>query len=177
MKKFLKTFIISGLLLAQEDSREYGLVPFREMVSRGIFRGGEAGQFIVDMVTWMMSIIGAVAIAFIVWGAVMYVTSAGREKQIETAKRILLYAIIGFIIAILAVVILQVVGRVVIGEEGAAYPCEELHGGQGYRCVSERWKSGCVANEVPHECCVGVCITDCAGDFCCGTGELCCCKD
>ncbi len=175
MKKFLKTFIISGPLLAQEDSREYGLVPFRNMVSRGIFRGGEPGQFIVDMVTWMMSIIGAVAIAFIVWGAVMYVTSAGREKQIETAKRILLYAIIGFIIAILAVVILQVVGRVVIGEEGAAYPCDEL---QGYSCISGRWDPECPPGQpVGHDCCTGDCITNCAGDFCCSTGELCCCKD
>lgn len=70
---------------------------------------------IVSIVTWLMSIIGAVAIGFIVWGAWGYVMSAGNEKKIEEAKRVILYAIIGFVIAILAVVIVQTIGGAVGG--------------------------------------------------------------
>ena len=74
--------------------------------------GGEPeaiAGIVINVVNWIMRIIGALAIAFIVWGGIMYITSAGNEKQIEQAKRILLYAIIGFVISVLAQIILWAV--------------------------------------------------------------------
>lgn len=99
-------------VLAQDEGGKWGEKLWE---GEGVFveaPGGAAG-IIVNIVMWMMSIIALLALAFIVYGAIKYVTSAGNEKQIEEAKKILLYAIIGLVIAILAVVIIQLVARVV----------------------------------------------------------------
>ena len=75
----------------------------------------EIGKRIADIVTWVMGFIGAIAIGFIVYGGITYVTSAGNEKRIQQAKQIILYAVVGFVIAILAVVIINIVGKVAGG--------------------------------------------------------------
>lgn len=145
----------------------------------------EPGPLIARIVTWIMGFIGAIAVGFIVWGAWGYVMSAGNEKKIEEAKRVILYAIIGFVIAILAVVIVQTIGRAV-----ARYPCDEL---DGWSCIEGAWnptQAGCECVGEPPKC-TGTCCTppagyseckaslhlpECGNDFCCGTGTLCCCR-
>jgi len=87
--------------------------PISEMAQPG---GRTPGVIIRDVVIWIMGFIGAIAVGFIVFGAIRYVTSAGNEKMVEEAKKIILYAIIGFVIAILAVVIIQIVGGAAQGQ-------------------------------------------------------------
>jgi len=64
---------------------------------------------IMNVISWIMRVIGALAVAFIVYGGITYITSGGDEKRVAQAKNILLYAIIGFVITILAQVILWIV--------------------------------------------------------------------
>lgn len=97
--------------LAQEEGK-WGLGLFQ---GRGEFVQTGAESVIVNVVMWMMSIIGIVAVAFVIYGGIMYATSSGNEQQIERAKKILLYAIIGLVIAILALTITTFATRVVRG--------------------------------------------------------------
>lgn len=53
--------------------------------------------------------ITAVAIAFVIWGGVTYVTSAGNESRIAKAKKIIINSIIGFFIAFASVLIVNIV--------------------------------------------------------------------
>lgn len=139
------------------------------------------GEVIVRFITWIMSFIGAIAIGFIVYGGIRYVTSAGNEKVIEEAKRIILYAIIGFVIAILAVVIVQLVGGAVTG-----YACSKsvAEGGKGseWFCMKIADKDACTSGDVPagYECEFSqVCTRDGQPVWCCGeeTGSCFrCCK-
>ena len=48
---------------------------------------------------------GLVAVAFIIYGAVTYVTSAGNAAKIQKAKNAILWAVVGLIVVLLAAAI------------------------------------------------------------------------
>lgn len=69
--------------------------------------GGETktpGEFIAALLSRaadiILQFIAAAALLAIIWGAVMYITSLGDESRVAQAKRIILYSVIGMIIAI-----------------------------------------------------------------------------
>ena len=62
--------------------------------------------------------LGAVIVTcvfMILWGAFSYTTSGGDEKKTETAKKTIYYAVIGLIVALLAVAIVSLVRGIVEG--------------------------------------------------------------
>ncbi len=63
-----------------------------------------------------LALSGIVAVAFIVIGGYFYLTSAGNEEQIEKGKKILINAVIGLVIIMLAVVIVRIVAKTVQGD-------------------------------------------------------------
>jgi len=73
------------------------------------------GQLIGNIVKTLMGVVGVVAVLMIVWGGVMYMTSAGSEERIGTAKKIITGAIIGLVISLLAYVIIDFVIKAVGG--------------------------------------------------------------
>lgn len=58
--------------------------------------------FVGKIIKAVLLVIGAIIILMIVYGGVTYATAAGNEEKIETAKKILVYCIIGIIIIALA---------------------------------------------------------------------------
>lgn len=60
----------------------------------------------------LRNIVALLAIIFIVIGGLMYIFSAGEEKRIETAKKILTGAVIGFAIVLIAPSLLKEIGTV-----------------------------------------------------------------
>ncbi len=74
---------------------------------------------IVDVLTRIRNyFLGFVIIAcvfMILWGAFQYTTSSGDEKKVETAKKTIYYAVIGLIVALMAVGIVSLVRGVVEG--------------------------------------------------------------
>jgi len=59
-------------------------------------------DMIADIANYLFWILLAVSIVFIVWAGLLFVTASGNADQIEKARGIILYAIIGIIVAILA---------------------------------------------------------------------------
>lgn len=57
---------------------------------------------IINSITeWVLGITAGLTILYLVWGGIYYVTASGDEKQVEDAKRIIKYALIGlFVIGI-----------------------------------------------------------------------------
>ena len=68
-----------------------------------IVQGGE------QMIGYILGIIGSVALLLIIIAGIMYMTAAGVEEKITSAKRILSGAVIGLGIALLAFSLLQVI--------------------------------------------------------------------
>jgi hypothetical protein len=54
-----------------------------------------------------LSIIGILGIISLIIGGGMYMSAYGDEKRIDTAKRIITYAIIGIVVALAALVIVR----------------------------------------------------------------------
>jgi hypothetical protein len=57
-----------------------------------------ANSFITAVVKVGLSIMGLIAVAVIIYGGFLYVTSMGDEKKAEQGKHAILYAVIGLII-------------------------------------------------------------------------------
>lgn len=69
-------------------------------------------NILLSITLFVTGLIGVLAVLMIVVSGVMYMLSAGDTARAETAKKILTYAIIGLIVALLAWVIVSVVSRV-----------------------------------------------------------------
>lgn len=69
----------------------------------------KANSLIQDIVNLLSIIVGIVAVIMIIYGGFRYVTSGGDSGNITTAKNVILYAIIGLVIAALAQVIVKFV--------------------------------------------------------------------
>jgi glucose uptake protein GlcU len=60
------------------------------------------GKLVVNVTNVLLFIAGAVAVIFIIVGAIMYATSAGNEQNVAKAKSTITNAVVGLVIAILA---------------------------------------------------------------------------
>ena len=68
-----------------------------------------AGNLIVNIINWVMGILGFVAVIAIIIGGVQYMTSTGDPGKVKKAKDTILYAVIGLIIIIFAAAIVNFV--------------------------------------------------------------------
>lgn len=57
-----------------------------------------------------VSLVGGVAILFIIYGGFILLTSAGDPTRVRIGKEHITYAIVGLLLAVFALVILQVIG-------------------------------------------------------------------
>jgi len=55
-----------------------------------------------SIITGVIAIIALIAVLFVVWGGVQYLTAAGDEAQVEKAKNTISYALMGLVIAAIA---------------------------------------------------------------------------
>lgn len=109
---FLTIFFVGNAALAIVSGNNLNPAPLNANVPTGTdFR-----QIILKITNYLLYLIGTVATAAIVFAGFNYITSAGDEKKIEKAKQILLYAIIGLVVAIVSwVVVNEIIGRVFSG--------------------------------------------------------------
>jgi len=69
---------------------------------------------IINSITvWLLDIAAAIAILFIVIGSLYYVTAAGDERHMETAKQTITYAIWGIFVVGIAYAIVVVVNQII----------------------------------------------------------------
>lgn len=69
----------------------------------------EARSLIKDMTNFVSGFIGTVAVAFLMYGGVLYVTSVGNEEGTGKAKKIVTGAVIGILLALAAFAIVNTV--------------------------------------------------------------------
>lgn len=67
--------------------------------------------FILKIINILLAIAGLVAVLFLIIGGFRYITAAGNEETAEKAKKIILNAIIGIVVIILAFVIVRVISN------------------------------------------------------------------
>lgn len=70
-----------------------------------------AGQTLLSLITtiveYALDLVGIVAVAVLVYGGFLYITSAGNDEGSKKATNTITYAVIGIVVAFAAVVIIR----------------------------------------------------------------------
>ena len=73
-----------------------------------------------NVLMWLLAIVGTLSVIAFVVAGIQYLVSAGNEKDMETAKRSLTYAIIGVVVALAGLIILTTITSVLGGTAPSA---------------------------------------------------------
>ncbi len=71
--------------------------------------GDSIYNIIARIMDWLLGILGFIGIIGFVIAGILYLTAAGDEEQLKTAKRAMLYSIVGVIVALIGFVIVKAV--------------------------------------------------------------------
>ena len=75
---------------------------------------GDFRQSIKNTTDWILGFVGMIAVLMLIWGGVIYLTSAGDEDKAKTGKKTIQYAIMGLVIAGIAYAIVNVIITVIL---------------------------------------------------------------
>ncbi len=64
------------------------------------------------MLSWLLSVVGGVALLFLIYGGLVYVTSIGDQQKAQQGKKIVTSTILGLIIVLMSYSILVVLDRI-----------------------------------------------------------------
>jgi len=70
----------------------------------------------IQVLNFLLSVVGIIAIISLIVGGIMYLTSYGDEERIEKAKTMVTYSIIGIVIAFGAVVIVTQISKLITAQ-------------------------------------------------------------
>ncbi len=82
---------------------KWGSPPAPSKVPKDLEKG------LMNLTNWILGFISMVAVLFVIWGGVQYLTSVGDENRKESGKRTVTYALMGLVIAALAYGIINVI--------------------------------------------------------------------
>lgn len=68
-------------------------------------------DIIGNTMDWLLAILGFIGIIGFVIAGILYITAAGNETQAETAKKAMLYSILGIVVALSGYVIIKAIGH------------------------------------------------------------------
>lgn len=71
--------------------------------------GGTITGIITQAMNWLLALVGILGVIGFVIAGIMYLTAAGSETQIEKAKKTMLMAIVGVVVALIGLVIIKAV--------------------------------------------------------------------
>lgn len=70
---------------------------------------------VVNITNWVLGFVTVIAVLMLIWGGINYLTAAGDESQIDTAKHIITYSIIGLVVVGISYAVVNVVVSCWIG--------------------------------------------------------------
>ena len=114
--------VSSGVVVVQdfdaifeEIQGEVGVTPTGEFVLPDPEKFNQIGentslrQYILNVLNFTLTFLGLIAVVFIIYAGFLYVTSGGDDGNMEKAKKIILYAIIGILVILAAFAIVNTV--------------------------------------------------------------------
>ena len=63
---------------------------------------GDLVDIIIRLIEWIAWIVGLLAVLMGLYAGILFITAGGDSGKVETARNILLYAIVGIVVAIIA---------------------------------------------------------------------------
>lgn len=69
-------------------------------------------NILLNVMSWILWLAGAFALIYLIYGGILYITSAGNEEKTKAGKNAIVYAIIGIAIVVLSFVIVNWIGDI-----------------------------------------------------------------
>ena len=63
---------------------------------------GSLRQLILTFLNFFLGFLGLISVIMIIYGGILYVTAAGEQERVDKGKKIIMYAIVGIVIILLA---------------------------------------------------------------------------
>lgn len=92
------------------------LVQAYEPPSDTTLPSGTITGIIKNTMTWILGLVGFLGVIGFAVAGILYLTAAGDEEKITTAKRAMTWSIVGVIVALLGVVIIQAADSMLSGD-------------------------------------------------------------
>lgn len=65
-----------------------------------------------NVLKWVLSVVGGVALLMLIYGGMLYISSAGDQKQAEQGKKVVTWTILGLVVILLSYSIMRVVNEI-----------------------------------------------------------------
>lgn len=127
MRRFVSTLIILGLFLPllvigasgdfcnpTDDSSPLIKVPCLFKTQLGPAGAASFGSLVIITIQIALLVVGAIAVAYLIWGGFQYITASGNEEQGESAKKTIKHSILGLFIVLLSFTLITLLTRVLI---------------------------------------------------------------
>ena len=109
------SFVFSGFVFVEASSHNLPPAEY-QLPKTGIPTEGKEVLSLIELVaSWVFAIFVAVSIVFIVMGAFEFVTAQGDPAKITKARMSLIYAVIGIMLALIAMGVPLVIRNIVVG--------------------------------------------------------------
>lgn len=102
-----------GSLLAALPGSALALAPVGGNIG-GIIPGNDLIGAIRRVLTYLLLLAGLIAVIYLIYGGVQYITSAGDQAKADGAKKTILYALVGLIVIGFAMVLVNFVITAII---------------------------------------------------------------
>ncbi|OGE10478.1 hypothetical protein A3A60_02955 [Candidatus Curtissbacteria bacterium RIFCSPLOWO2_01_FULL_42_26] len=100
------------------DISPFPLPDTPELTLKGFTAGNLIGKLIGDILPIVLGIAGFLTVIFVIISGIQFVTSSGNPEAAAAARSRLIFALVGFIVIILAFAITQIVDRIFLGGSG-----------------------------------------------------------
>lgn len=81
---------------------------------------GNFRELALIMIDFFLSFLGFIAVIFVIYGGILYVTARGQQEKLDEAKKILTYSAIGIIVILLSFALVNTILSAGTGQEPSA---------------------------------------------------------
>ena len=80
--------------------------------------GESVFDILVSFTSWSITLVGIVCVIVFIYGGFLYMTAQGENDKLQQAKKVIIYAVVGVVVAVLGLVIVQTVNSIFGGGGG-----------------------------------------------------------
>lgn len=106
--RIINAFLVGCLLVMPAAALAQGLGPVDPQSVGGVAKGALIPA-VLQIVNWLLALVALVAALYLLYGGLLYITSAGDQTKADKAKNTILYALVGLVVIALSFVIVNFV--------------------------------------------------------------------